>query len=462
MPVTDLRHCAYEVHTEAIQYRTPIKFGGRVVTEATVLSVACDGQVASGQRALGWGSMPLGVAWAWPTAALSSEQTLAAVLELAQALVQDAAAAQPDGHPLDVCMTLAERRPAIAQQVAARLGLPEPFPELAILLAASPLEASLFDAHGKALNASAYRLLGPEHLPRDLGSYLGPDFRGLRLDRFVSPDPVPELPLYHLVGALDPLTDTDVIQPVGDGLPETLQQWIARDGLTHLKIKLAGDQLDWDVQRVSDVNRIADTSPGGDAKPWSFSLDFNERCDSEAYVLEMLDRLQAQAPGAVERVRYIEQPTHRNLQAHPENTMHRVAARVPVVIDESLVNLESLQLARQQGYTGAALKACKGHAEALLMGAAAQHLGMYLCVQDLTCIGASLLHSASLAAHIPGVAAIESNGRQYCPAGNAGWRDAFPGMFDVRGGKVPTAMLSGPGLGYPTPASDHRRSASAS
>ena len=30
------------------------------------------------------------------------------------------------------------------------------------------------------------------------------------------------MPLYHLVGALDPLTAADVRQTVGDGLPETL------------------------------------------------------------------------------------------------------------------------------------------------------------------------------------------------------------------------------------------------
>ena len=77
--------------------------------------------------------------------------------------------------------------------------------------------------------------------------------------------------------------------------------------------------------------------------------------------------------------------------------MHRAARIKPVVIDESLVDLESLLLSREQGYSGVALKACKGQTEALLMGAAAQKYGMFLCVQDLTCPGASLLHSASLA-----------------------------------------------------------------
>jgi L-alanine-DL-glutamate epimerase-like enolase superfamily enzyme len=150
----------------------------------------------------------------------------------------------------------------------------------------------------------------------------------------------------------------------------------------------------------------------------------------------------------MQRVQYIEQPTHRDLRANPENRMHRAARIKPVVIDESLVDLESLLLAREQGYSGVALKACKGHSEALLMAAAAQKYNMFLCVQDLTCVGASFLHSASLAARVPTVAAIEGNGRQYCPRGNEGWSDRYPGMFHITDGTVSTAELSGPGLGY--------------
>ena len=67
--------------------------------------------------------------------------------------------------------------------------------------------------------------------------------------------------------------------------------------------------------------------------------------------------------------------------------MHEAAKLRPVVIDESLTDLESLLLAREMGYTGVALKACKGQTQAMLMAAAAQKFGMFLCVQDLTCPG---------------------------------------------------------------------------
>jgi hypothetical protein len=72
---------------------------------------------------------------------------------------------------------------------------------------------------------------------------------------------------------------------------------------------------------------------------------------------------------------------------------------------------------------------------------------MFLCVQDLTCPGASLIHSAGLAAHIPGVAAIEANAREYVPAANRGWEDRFPGIFKGRDGWMDTSGLDRPGLG---------------
>jgi hypothetical protein len=127
--------------------------------------------------------------------------------------------------------------------------------------------------------------------------------------------------------------------------------------------------------------------------------------------------------------------------------MHAAARLRPVVIDESLTDIESLMLAREMGYSGAALKACKGQSQVLLMAAAAQKHKMFLCVQDLTCPGASLIHSASLAAHIPGVAAIEANAREYVPAANKPWEERFPGIFKVRDGLMDTSGLNGPGLG---------------
>ena len=228
-----------------------------------------------------------------------------------------------------------------------------------------------------------------------------------------------------------------------------MPEWIAADGLTHLKIKFNGNDLAWDVERFLAIDRVAtEAQAARGSERWFYSADFNEQCSSVDYLLEFLAIVGEKSPRGLARLQYIEQPTARDLRANPANRMHRAAAIKPVVIDESLVDLESLLLARELGYSGVALKACKGHSGALLMGAAAQKYGMFLCVQDLTCPGASFLHSASLAARIPGVAAIEGNARQYCPAGNQAWAGKYPSMLNITDGTLGTSVLTGPGLGF--------------
>jgi L-alanine-DL-glutamate epimerase-like enolase superfamily enzyme len=447
---TDIRLREVRTSTERIGYRTPIKFGGRVVTDAVTFDVEMDVESRNGKRGTGFGSMPLGNAWAWPSKIVGGEETLTAMRELGERMAKGLVAESPDfGHPLELTGRWHALREKLAGEIAAEMQLAEPIPLLAQLVAISPLEAAVHDAFGRVHQANSYNLLGREFIEADLSKFLLPEFAGEYLDRYTRRQPLPKMPLYHLIGALDPLTDADVAQPVGDGLPETLGEWIVFNGLTHMKIKLNGDDLAWDVARVVAIERVAaETQRRRGVDTWNYSCDFNEKCANVEYVLEFLAKVKEQSPKAFERAQYIEQPTHRDLKTHSENRMHKAAEIKPVVIDESLVDLESLMLAREMGYSGVALKACKGHTEALLMGAAAQKFGLFLCVQDLTCPGFSFLHSASLAARIPTIVAIEGNSRQYCPAGNRGWEERYPGMFRITDGSVKTAELNEVGLGF--------------
>jgi L-alanine-DL-glutamate epimerase-like enolase superfamily enzyme len=446
---TDIRLCDATASTQYFKYRAPAKFGGRVVTEVVLLDVVVEVETRDGRRGKGSGSMPMGNIWAWPSPLVTPDRTLSAMVELGKQLVEGARQYHGSGHPLEITHELAQSHDQTARQITDAAGLLEHMPRLAQLVAASPLEAAIHDAYGKALGQSCYNLLGPEFVSTDLSTYLNDEFAGEYLDRYTLRKPKPRMPLYHLIGALDPLMEADITQRIGDGLPETLPEWIAADGLTHLKIKLNGDDLAWDVDRVLSVERVAAQAQAArGCSQWYYSADFNERCPNVKYLLDFLALVEEQSPQALARLQYIEQPTARDLTANPENRMHRAARIKPVVIDESLVDLESLLAARDLGYTGVALKACKGHSGALLMGAAAKKYGMFLCVQDLTCPGASFLHSASLAARVPGVVAIEGNARQYCPAGNRGWAERFPKMFQITDGTIGTAALDGPGLGF--------------
>lgn len=446
---TDVRIKQITTSFTEIEYRTPIKFGGRVVTNATLFNVDVDVETNDGRSATGHGSMPMGNAWGWPSQVESGERTLNAMNALGKQAALLTEQYSGGGHPIEIMHDLQALFANSAAELEQSMGLLEPIPKLAQLVSTSPIDAAVNDAYGKALSLNSYNLLGPEFMNRDLGQFLDGDMSGLFLDQFTLRQPKEHMPLYHLVGALDPLTDEDISTPLNDGVPETLGDWINADGLTHLKIKLAGDDLQWDVQRVIDIDRVSTTAQQSrGCQQWWYSTDFNEKCKDVQYVLDFLTELQSRAPQAFERIQYIEQPTHRDLKNHPSSGMHQAAKIKPVVIDESLIDFESLLLAREQGYSGVALKACKGHGEALIMGAAAQHYNLFLCVQDLTCVGASFLHSASLAARIPTIMAIEGNGRQYCPFGNQPWDAKFPSMFDISDGTVGTHCLTGPGLGY--------------
>ena len=449
LKATDIRIVDAQCAFEPIKFRTPLKFGGRIMDSGELINVELQIETRGGKHATGFGSMPVAPVWAWPSNELTPEQAASAMKKFAEA-VTELIADYPDyDHPLDVIYRISAEYAHLGQLVSRQLKLPEVMPPLAELVAASPLDAAVHDAYGRALGKNSYNTLSREYVNHDLSEYLDQSFAGEYLDAYTLREPKPKIPLYHLVGAVDPLTNAEVVKKIGDNLPETLGEWILKDGLTHLKIKLNGDDLAWDIERVLAVDRVAgETQAKRNCATWCYSLDFNEKCANVQYVIDFLSKIREQNPAAYDRVQYIEQPTHRDLRAHPENKMHEAAKLKPVVIDESLIDYETLLLSREQGYSGVALKACKGHTDALLLGAAAQKFGMFLCVQDLTCPGYSFLHSASLAARIPTVAAIEGNSRQFCPSANRAWRPRFPGMFDFKDGMVQTGLLNGDGLGF--------------
>jgi L-alanine-DL-glutamate epimerase-like enolase superfamily enzyme len=428
-------------------YRTPIKFGGSVVDRVTLLNVDCVVKNKAGKTAKGFGSMPMGNVWSFPSKQMTYDETLGAMKALADRILAIIRKYTEYGHPVDIGHNLEPEFAKAAAEVSRDLRLKEPIPHLCTLCTASPFDASIHDAFGKLYGLSCYKTYGPDFMSYDLSHYLGPKFKGEYLSQYVQQTPKPRMPMYHLVGAVDPIVEADIKKRINDGLPETLPEWINYNGLTNIKIKLNGDDVKWDIDRVVRVEKTtAETQAKRGVSKWVYSLDFNERCPNVGYLLEFLKKVKEQAPAGFDRIQYIEQPTARDLKANRHNVMHEASKLRPVVIDESLSDVAALDLAQEMGYTGAALKACKGQTQALLMAAAAQKKRMFLCVQDLTCPGASLIHSAGLSAHVPGVAAIEANSRQYVPIANKEWVKKLPEIFVVKDGTMRTAVLNRPGL----------------
>jgi L-alanine-DL-glutamate epimerase-like enolase superfamily enzyme len=435
---------------EDFRYRAPYQFGGRSVDRVTLLNVDCRVRTGDGREAWGFGSMTLGNAWAFPAA--SHDDGLQAMKALADALRPVTAACDDRGHPIDLFRVLEPEYLRTAENVSRKLNLPVAIPKLCTLVVASAFDAAIHDAYGKAFGVSVYEAYGPKFMAHDLSHDLGAEFRGEYLDRYVPAAPRPSTLVFHSVGASDPLEAADVRARIDDGLPNTLEEWIPRDGLVGFKMKLNGGNLPADFERVVRIDRVVSRAQAArGVRDWKYLLDFNEGCPNVAYLLEFLRKVREATPTGFDRILYIEQPTARDLQKDRANVMHEAAKLRPVVIDESLTDLETLLLAREMGYTGVALKACKGQSHAMLMAAAAQKFGMFLCVQDLTCPGASLIHSAGIASRVPGNAGIEANARQFVPSANAAWESKFPGLFTIRDGAMNTGQLTGPGLGAVPP-----------
>jgi L-alanine-DL-glutamate epimerase-like enolase superfamily enzyme len=447
---TDIRIVEVTHQYEEFHYRAPYQFGGRTVDRVTLLNVDCRVRTGDGKEAWGFGSMTLGNAWAFPAA--PHDVGLGAMKALADELRPLTAACDESGHPVDLFRVLEPEYLRAATAVSKKRELQVPIPKLCTLVVASAFDAAIHDAYGKTFGVSCYETYRPSHMTRDLSHDLGAEFKGEFLDRYVPSAPQPRMPVFHSVGASDPLEAVDVHTRIDDGLPNTLEEWIPRDGLIRFKIKLNGGDVEADIARILRIDRIVTRMEAArGVTDWKYLLDFNEGCPHVAYLLECLRRVREATPAGFERILYIEQPTARDLQKDRANVMHEAAKLRPIVIDESLTDLETLLLAREMGYTGVALKACKGQSHALVMAAAAQKFGMFLCVQDLTCPGASLIHSAGIAARVPGNAGIEANARQFVPVANAAWEKRFPGLFTIRDGMMNTGQLTGPGLGAVPP-----------
>ncbi len=65
----------------------------------------------------------------------------------------------------------------------------------------------------KALGVSSYLTYGADCMPHDLAHYLGGDYKGEYLSRYVRRKPAARMALYHSVGASDPSWPPTFVQP---------------------------------------------------------------------------------------------------------------------------------------------------------------------------------------------------------------------------------------------------------
>ena len=221
-----------------------------------------------------------------------------------------------------------------------------------------------------------------------------------------------------------------------------LRDWIRRDGLKCLKIKLRGHDSAWDYARLVKVGDIA-REEGVE----QLTADFNCTVTEPAYVNDILDHLQRDARDTFDKLLYVEQPFPYELEEFPID-VHSVSRRKPLFLDESAHNWRLVRRGRELGWTGVALKTCKTQTGALLSACWAKAHGMQLMVQDLTNPMLAQIPHVLLAAHVGTIAGVETNAMQFYPDASRAEEAVHPGLYRRRDGMIDLSTLRGPGFGY--------------
>jgi L-alanine-DL-glutamate epimerase-like enolase superfamily enzyme len=446
---TDITTHSCELYFIPVETRVPLKFGAEVLTSVICARVCMGVKGVAGQIAQGWGETPLSVQWAWPSSAPYGERC-EAMKQFCCLLTTAWADFETSGHPMEIGYEFIEiQLPMLLNEFNKKRSGAEPMPHLAALICCSAFDIALHDAYGQLHDCAIYSTYNAEFMNADLAHFLTPAkgtdvcFTGKYPADYLTLPSSQTLPAWHLVGGEDLLEDSQRIgtEP-DDGYPVVLRDWIKRDGLTCLKIKLRGNDSDWDFNRLKKVGQISMESG-----VTHLTTDFNCTVTDPAYVNDILDHLKTDFPRIYDMILYVEQPFPYDLEANRID-VHSVSSRQPLFMDESAHDWKLVRLGRELGWTGVALKTCKTQTGALLSLCWARAHGMALMVQDLTNPMLAQIPHLLLAAHAGTIMGVETNGMQFYPEASAPEAAIHPGLYQRRDGLVNLSSIKGPGFGY--------------
>lgn len=401
----------------------PLQISSGKITEITEARAEVRVRV-NGREAVGCGSIYLSDLWAWPAPSLTHEQRDSVLRDLCRKIEADLwnLCGGEEEHPLELglrlhnslCHNSTSEDPSI----------------LAHAMCASPFDAAIHDGVGKALGLSAFDFY-TDSVPIPSADSLFSGGSACGAIRSIIRPPQREFDAWLIVSR-------------GDSLEEAVAPWVRERGYHAFKVKILGKDNADDATRTAEVYKAA-RSFGVD-KP-RLTVDSNEANPDAASVLDYLERLRTLDEDAFAALEYLEQPTARDIIANP-NDWRQVARLKPVLLDEGLTSFDILGEAVAQGWSGLALKTCKGHSFALVAAAWALSKGLLLSLQDLTNPGLSAIHAALFAAHIPTVNGVELNSPQYTPAANAEWLPRLNALLEPKDGLHRLPPVTPPGLGF--------------
>ena len=274
------------------------------------------------------------------------------------------------------------------------------------------VDRAVIDAVCRLHGVSFYRAVQSNLLGLDASMA---EFAGMDWNAFLSSlRPATRIHARHTVGMLDAIRTDELAEPVGDGLPESLEQVIQCYGQRHFKLKVGG-QLQADVERLTRIASVLDTL----THPYQVTLDGNEQYPDAPGLRALLEAMRASP--ALQRLNasilFIEQPVTR--QNALTTDLRQTDLGWPVIIDESDGELDAFVRARACGYSGISSKTCKGVYRSLLNAARChrwnrEEPGRYfMSGEDLTVqAGLSLQQDLALV-NLLGITHVERNGHHY-------------------------------------------------
>lgn len=424
-----------------LKTRIPLAFGRERTTQISVLRAEVTLSSASGVRATGVGDVPLNVQWAWPSGIPAAER-LNRLIGCAGELAERWGEIDVAGHPMELYHAF------VAEGGLSGCPSWSEAPPRAWQLLLSVLDLATHDGYGKLHDRPSYETYTPEYMSRDLGALLeGSSYASefvLRYPRdYLVLGPQSRILAWHMVGKEDYLSPGEVAASAPrDGYPLSLEEWIERDGLQALKVKLGGESVKESLDRFLQVWRLAELNGVR-----LTSIDFNGTLSSLGELREFLSRLDAVAPEARRSICYVEEPCP--LGACSGGEVIEANTGVPLLIlDESVSSCRELEEAVAAGWRGVALKSCKGQSESLLMLALAKELGLRFTVQDLTNPMLAQLTHLLLGSRSGAPLGVESNCMQFYPEASSYEAAIHPGAFRRQNGELRLDSIQGTGFGY--------------
>jgi len=432
-----------ELFERDVRLRMPFRFGVVTLIESPQALVRARIRTDDGREAEGGSAELLAPKWFDKDLALSNEdnfEQLRAALHLARQAYLAGGANTAFGH----------YRAHYAAQISegAKRGLNA----LVANYGPALIDRALLDALCRAIGVSFYdaakrNLMG--FAPR---GWLA-EFAEFDSDAFLAAlRPADAIAARHTVGLVDPIIACDLKQRVADGLPETLEEVVARYGQRYFKLKVGGDRKA-DLERLCAIASVLDHA----SEPYFATLDGNEQYDSVEGALELWRDIKAEARlnRLANSVIFIEQPIKR--QNALAQSIVPLAEHKPVIIDESDDSLEAFPRAKTLGYTGVSSKTCKGlykslinRARCALWSRGAGSERFFMSAEDLTIQPGLALQQDLALVTLLGINHVERNGHHYvngmvalADAEQEAFLAVHPDLYERTHGAVRVAIRAG-------------------